>query len=30
MRMAEYFGVPVEVIFATAPFPHLGTNSQTA
>ena len=30
LRIAEYFGVPVEVIFATVPFPHLGTTSQTA
>jgi putative transcriptional regulator len=30
LRIAEYFGVPVEVVFATAPFPRLGTAEQTA
>ena len=30
MRIAEYFGVPVEVIFVTAPFPYIGTIGKTA
>jgi len=30
LRIAEYFDVPVEVVFATAPFPRLGTADQTA
>jgi DNA-binding XRE family transcriptional regulator len=24
LRIAEYFGVPVEVVFSTTPFPRLG------
>ena len=27
LRIAEYFEVPVEVIFATEPFPRIGTDS---
>jgi len=30
LRIAEYFGVPVEVVFATAPFPHIGRADRTA
>jgi putative transcriptional regulator len=30
LRIAEYFGVPVEVVFATGPFPRLGAGEQTA
>lgn len=26
LRIAEYFDVPVEVIFSTSPFPHLGSS----
>ena len=29
LRIAEYFEVPVEVIFATAPFPRLGAAGQS-
>ena len=29
LRIAEYFETPVEVIFATTPFPKLGTNTST-
>lgn len=24
LKIAQYFGVPVEVVFATEPFPHIG------
>jgi DNA-binding XRE family transcriptional regulator len=27
LRIAEYFEVPVELIFSTAPFPRIGTNA---
>lgn len=27
LRIAEYFEVPLEAIFSTAPFPRLGSNS---
>ena len=27
LRIAEYFGVPMEVVFATAPFPRLGSHA---
>jgi putative transcriptional regulator len=30
LRIAEYFEVPVEVVFATAPFPRLGAAEKTA
>ncbi|RDI46806.1 helix-turn-helix transcriptional regulator [Nocardia mexicana] len=30
LRISEYFGVAVEVIFSTAPFPRLGSNSESA
>ena len=30
LRIAEHFEVPVEVVFATAPFPRLGTAEKTA
>jgi DNA-binding XRE family transcriptional regulator len=30
LRIAEHFGVAVEVIFSTTPFPRLGTTEQTA
>ncbi|HEX4093661.1 MAG TPA: helix-turn-helix transcriptional regulator [Trebonia sp.] len=30
LRIAEYFEVPVEVVFATAPFPRLGAVDRTA
>ncbi|WP_280232411.1 helix-turn-helix transcriptional regulator [Nocardia cyriacigeorgica] len=30
LRIAEYFEVTVEVIFSTAPFPRLGSSSETA
>jgi putative transcriptional regulator len=30
LRIADYFSVPVEVVFATAPFPRLGAVDQTA
>ena len=30
LRIAAYFEVPVEVIFSTEPFPHIGTAGQTA
>ncbi|WP_219418663.1 helix-turn-helix transcriptional regulator [Pseudonocardia nigra] len=28
LRIAEYFEVPVEVVFSTKPFPRLGSSSQ--
>ncbi|MEU6778833.1 helix-turn-helix transcriptional regulator [Nonomuraea angiospora] len=27
LRIAEYFGVPVEVVFSTSPFPRIGERS---
>jgi DNA-binding XRE family transcriptional regulator len=30
LRIAEYFGVAVEVVFSTAPFPRIGGSEQTA
>jgi DNA-binding XRE family transcriptional regulator len=30
LRIAEYFGVAVEVVFSTSPFPRLGDSQQTA
>ncbi len=30
LRIAEYFGVPVEVVFSTTPFPRLGTGERSA
>jgi putative transcriptional regulator len=30
LRIAEYFGVAVEVVFSTAPFPRLGDSEQSA
>lgn len=30
LRIAEHFGVAVEVIFSTTPFPRLGSSEQTA
>jgi putative transcriptional regulator len=30
LRMAEHFGIPVEVIFSTSPFPRLGTAEDSA
>lgn len=30
LRIAEYFEVPVEVIFSTRPFPRLGGTQRTA
>lgn len=30
LRIAEYFEVPVEVIFATEPFPRLGSSQRSA
>ena len=30
LRIAEYFEVPVEVVFATAPFPRIGAGEKTA
>ncbi|MET7326828.1 helix-turn-helix transcriptional regulator [Nonomuraea sp. NPDC005650] len=27
LRIAEYFGVPVEVVFSTRPFPRIGERS---
>ncbi|GAB2970997.1 helix-turn-helix transcriptional regulator [Actinosynnema sp. NPDC050801] len=28
LRIAQYFEVPVEVVFSTDPFPRLGSNSE--
>lgn len=30
LRIAEYFEVPVEVVFATSPFPRIGSSERTA
>jgi putative transcriptional regulator len=30
LRIAEYFEVPVEVIFSTTPFPRLGSTERSA
>jgi len=30
LRIAEYFGVAVEVVFSTSPFPRLGDSEQSA
>jgi putative transcriptional regulator len=30
LRIAEYFEIPVEVIFSTVPFPRLGTAKDSA
>ena len=30
LRIAEYFEVPVEVVFSTSPFPRLGSAENTA
>lgn len=30
LRIAEYFEVPVEVIFSTEPFPRLGSSERSA
>jgi DNA-binding XRE family transcriptional regulator len=30
LRIAEYFEVPVEVIFSTTPFPRLGSTDRSA
>jgi putative transcriptional regulator len=30
LRIAEYFEVPVEVVFSTAPFPRLGDTERSA
>jgi putative transcriptional regulator len=30
MRIAEFFEVPVEVVFSTAPFPRIGAGEQPA
>lgn len=30
LRIAEYFEVPVEVIFSTKPFPRIGSTERTA
>jgi putative transcriptional regulator len=30
LRIADYFGVAVEVVFSTKPFPRLGGSEQTA
>jgi DNA-binding XRE family transcriptional regulator len=30
LRIAEYFEIPVEVIFSTAPFPRLGSSKGSA
>jgi DNA-binding XRE family transcriptional regulator len=30
LRIAEYFEVPVEVVFSTTPFPRLGTSDRSA
>jgi putative transcriptional regulator len=30
LRIAEYFGVAVEVVFSTAPFPRIGGSEQSA
>ena len=30
LRISEYFGVAVEVVFSTSPFPRLGSTEQSA
>ena len=30
LKIAEYFEVPVEVIFSTAPFPRIGSSERSA
>ena len=30
LKIAEYFEVPVEVIFSTAPFPRIGSGERSA
>lgn len=30
LRIAQYFEVPVEVVFSTEPFPRLGSSEQSA
>ncbi len=30
LKLAEYFEVPVEVIFSTSPFPRIGSGERTA
>ncbi|MBF6176183.1 helix-turn-helix transcriptional regulator [Nocardia blacklockiae] len=30
LRISEFFGVAVEVVFSTAPFPRLGSDSASA
>jgi putative transcriptional regulator len=30
LKIAEYFEVTVEIVFATAPFPRIGSDSRTA
>ncbi|MFD0205735.1 DNA-binding XRE family transcriptional regulator [Saccharothrix carnea] len=30
LRIAQYFEVPVEVVFSTDPFPRLGSNERSA
>ncbi|MDQ4009813.1 MAG: helix-turn-helix transcriptional regulator [Actinomycetota bacterium] len=30
LRIAEYFEVPVEVVFSTSPFPRIGTGERSA
>ena len=30
LRIAEYFEIPVEVIFSTAPFPRIGSRKDSA
>ncbi|MEU2261265.1 helix-turn-helix transcriptional regulator [Streptomyces sp. NPDC019645] len=30
LRIAEYFEVPVEVVFSTSPFPRLGSGERSA
>jgi putative transcriptional regulator len=30
LRIAEYFEVPVEVVFSTEPFPRIGSSSRSA
>lgn len=30
LRIAEYFEVPVEVVFATKPFPRIGSDERSA
>jgi putative transcriptional regulator len=30
LKIAEYFEVPVEIIFSTSPFPRIGSNERSA